>query len=156
MTSKKGKVSYILLNKNNIHLLKKLEKEAEKTSYRNFENQLREVTGERYLDKVIIQLYEGKPAGYFEITHHKAKSGKGINEIAWMYVKDEYKGKGLSRKMYKEALRISQIEGIPIFANPIANKRAERAAENLGKMIKAQAEKRKKQSQKDKAKKIRR
>jgi len=90
---------------------------------------------------VVVQIRDGKPSGYMTISHHK-----GINEVSWMYVKDEFKGKGLSRKMHKKAYEISKAEGLPIFANPVANTRARRAVDNLGKITKARADRSKKQS----------
>ena len=58
-------------------------------------------------------------------------------------------------KTKKEAVRISEMEGIPVFANPIKGTIAENAAKNLGLIIKAKADKAKRQSAIDKAKKTR-
>ena len=144
---KRGKVSFVLLNKDNIDFLVKLEHESEKIVHADEPRSLEEIKEKiRNRDRVVIQLYEGKPAGYFEIRHHNLPSGKRINEIAFMYVKDEFKGRGLSRKMHKEAVRISEMEGIPIFANSFNKVIAKKAVKNLEKIIKAKADKSKRQS----------
>ena len=156
---KRGKVSFVPLTKDTVHLLQELKDKQDDFLFLDRKIEVKrgkQVDFEKqFANRVVIQLYEGKPCGYFELKHHPARKGTGINEISWAYVKDEFKGKGLSKKMNKEALRISEMEGIPIFANPIQGARAKNAAKNLGVIIKAKADKAKKQSAVDKAKKTR-